>query len=103
MKNNMMNVATSLIQNLPAMKNFKKNDVSDAVSIREGKFVVSSCSRWKHRGIQGKICSTRPLMERRNKLRRDILQPFEVKTHDMQTHVCKLKKTLYELRRHPVG
>ena len=26
---------------------------------------------------------------------------MEVKTHDRQTHVCKLKKALYELRRHP--
>ena len=24
-----------------------------------------------------------------------------VEAHDMQTHVCKLKKTLYKLRRHP--
>ena len=29
------------------------------------------------------------------------LQPLEVKTHDRRTHVCKLKKALYELRRHP--
>ena len=29
------------------------------------------------------------------------LQPLEVETHDNQTHVCKLKKALYELRRHP--
>ena len=29
------------------------------------------------------------------------LQPLEVKTHDNKTHVCKLKKALYELRRHP--
>ena len=28
-------------------------------------------------------------------------QPLGVETHDMQTHVCKLKKALYELRRHP--
>ena len=28
-------------------------------------------------------------------------QPVGVETHDMQNHVCKLKKTLYELRRHP--
>ena len=29
------------------------------------------------------------------------LQQLEVKTHDRQTHVCKLKKALYELRRNP--
>ena len=29
------------------------------------------------------------------------LQPLEVKTHDRQTHVCKSKKALYELIRHP--
>ena len=29
------------------------------------------------------------------------LKPLDVKTHDRQTHVCKLKKDLYELRRHP--
>ena len=29
------------------------------------------------------------------------LQPPEVKTHDRKTHVCKLKKALYELIRHP--
>ena len=28
-------------------------------------------------------------------------KPLGVETHDRQTHVCKLKKTLYELRRHP--
>ena len=28
-------------------------------------------------------------------------QPLGVKTHDRQTHVCKLKKAWYELRRHP--
>ena len=28
-------------------------------------------------------------------------QPLGVETHDRQTHVCKLKKALYELRRHP--
>ena len=30
-----------------------------------------------------------------------IEQPLGVDTHDMQTHVCKLKKSLYELRRYP--
>ena len=29
------------------------------------------------------------------------LYPLEVKTHDRKTHVCKLKKALYEPRRHP--
>ena len=29
------------------------------------------------------------------------LQALDVKTHDMQTHVCKLKKALYKLRRYP--
>ena len=28
-------------------------------------------------------------------------QPLEVKEHDRNIHVCKLKKALYELRRHP--
>ena len=28
-------------------------------------------------------------------------KPLGVETHDMQTHVCKLNKALYELRRHP--
>ena len=56
---------------------------------------VPSCSRWKHRGIQGKIRSMRLLTERRHRLRRDILQPLEVKTHDKKTHVWKLKKALY--------
>ena len=28
-------------------------------------------------------------------------QPVGVETHDRKTHVCKLKKALYELRRHP--
>ena len=28
-------------------------------------------------------------------------QPLGVETHDRQTHVCKLKKALYEFRRHP--
>ena len=30
-----------------------------------------------------------------------IEQPLGVETHDRQTHVCKLKNALYELRRHP--
>ena len=29
------------------------------------------------------------------------MQPLEVKTHDRKTHVCKLNKALYKLRRHP--
>ena len=29
------------------------------------------------------------------------MQPLEVKTHDRKNHVCKLKKALYDLRRHP--
>ena len=29
------------------------------------------------------------------------LQPLGVETHDIHTHVCKLRKALYELRRHP--
>ena len=29
------------------------------------------------------------------------LWPVGVEAHDKKTHVCKLKKTLYELRRHP--
>ena len=29
------------------------------------------------------------------------LQPVGVETHDRKTHVCKLKKSLYELKRHP--
>ena len=28
------------------------------------------------------------------------LQPLGVETHDRKSHVCKLKKALYELRRH---
>ena len=28
-------------------------------------------------------------------------KPLGVETHDRQTHVCKLKKALYELGRHP--
>ena len=28
-------------------------------------------------------------------------KPLGVETHDMKTHVCKLKKVLYELRRNP--
>ena len=30
-----------------------------------------------------------------------IEQPLGDETHDKKTHVCKLKKALYELRRHP--
>ena len=29
------------------------------------------------------------------------MRPLEVKTHDRKTHVCKLKKAMYKLRRHP--
>ena len=29
------------------------------------------------------------------------MKPLEVETHDRKTHVCKLKKALYELKRHP--
>ena len=30
-----------------------------------------------------------------------IEKPLGFKTHDKKTHVCKLKKALYELKRHP--
>ena len=30
-----------------------------------------------------------------------IEQPLGVETHDMWTHVCKLKKDLYDIIRHP--
>ena len=93
-----------------------------------------TCSRWKHRGIQGKIRSMRLLTERRHRLQRDICtsdvvhfhyihtyryamgytsakikitflndvvkeevyveQPLGVETHDMHTHVCKIKEGL---------
>ena len=29
------------------------------------------------------------------------MHPVGVEAHDRQTHVCKLKKALYELRKHP--
>ena len=50
---------------------FKKND--------EGKFVVPSCSRWKHRGIQGRIHSMRLLTKRRHRIRRDICNQWELR------------------------
>ena len=28
-------------------------------------------------------------------------KPLGVETHDRKTHVCKLKKALYKLKRHP--
>ena len=28
-------------------------------------------------------------------------KPLGVETHEMHTHVCKLKKALYDLKRHP--
>ena len=31
----------------------------------------------------------------------EIEQLLGVETHDMHTHVCKLKKALYEIRRNP--
>ena len=58
---------------------FKKNDVYDAVSIREGKFIAPSCNRWKHRGIQDKICSTRLLTKRRHRIQRDICSQWNLK------------------------
>ena len=62
---------------------FKNNDVCDAVSIRERKFVVPSCSIWKHHGIQGNISSTRLLTKRRHRLQRDICSQWELKhIHD---------------------
>ena len=30
-----------------------------------------------------------------------IEQPLGVETHDRQIHVCKIKKVVYKLRRHP--
>ena len=56
-----------------------------------------TCNRWKHRGIQGKIRSTRLLMKRRHKLWRDICSHWKLR----HTRVCKLKKTFYKIRRHP--
>ena len=51
--------------------------------MHEGKFVVPSCSKWKHCGIQGKIRCTRLLTKRRHRLRRDICSQWELKhIHD---------------------
>ena len=67
-KNNMMNAVTSLMLNLPVQEEWCQGTVSRP----EEKFIVPSCSRWKHRGIQSNICSTRLLMKRRQRLWRDI-------------------------------
>ena len=53
---------------------FRKNDVYEAVSIHEGKFIFLSCSIWKHRG---KIHSMRLLMKRRHRLWRYICNHYK--------------------------
>ena len=57
-----------------------KNDFYDAVLRPEEKFVVPSCSRWKHRWIQSKIRSMRILMKGRPTTKRH-LQLVRVETH----------------------
>ena len=57
---------------------------------------------WKHRGIQGKkegIEYEETFSPVTNQVY--VEKPLGVETHEKQTHVCKLKKALYELRRHP--
>ena len=61
-----------------------------------------ACSRWQHHGIQGKkegIDYEETFAPVTSQVY--IEQPLGVETHDRQTHVCKLKKALYELKRHP--
>ena len=67
----------------------------------EGKFVVPSCSRLKHRGIQGKIHSTRILTKRRHRLRRDICSHWNLRHMKARIMCAKLRKAFYELRRDP--
>ena len=72
-----------------------KNDVQDVVSASS--IMQQMETSWdtrhylQHEASHGKKAQT----TKRH------LRPLEVKTHDRQTHVCKLKKVLYKLRRNP--
>ena len=69
--NNTTSAVTSLMQNLPATKKGKissRRMMSGVVSRPEENFIVPSCSKWKHRGIQSKIRSMRLLTKRRHSL-----------------------------------
>ena len=61
-----------------------------------------TCSRWKHHGIKGKkegINYEETFAPVTSQVY--VEKPLGDETHDKKTHVYKLKKALYKLRRHP--
>ena len=58
-------------------------------------------SRWKHRGIQGKICSTRILMKRRHRLWRDICSQWELRHMTCRIMCANERRPCMSSRRHP--
>ena len=56
------------------------------------------CSRWQHHGIQGKIRSTRLLIERRHRLRRDICISDEVHFHYIHTYMYWMEDTSADIK-----
>ena len=84
----------------------------------EGKSVVSSIWIYKiHHAIDGNIVGYKERFVAQGFSQKEgtdyeetfapvtsqvyIEQPLGIETHVRKTHVCKLKKALYELRRHP--
>ena len=57
-----------------------------------------ACSRWQHRGIQGKIRSTRLLTERRHELRRDICTSDVVHFHYIHTYKYEMGDTSTDIK-----
>ena len=70
-----------------------------------------ACSRWKHHGIQGNICSTRLLTKEGKDYEETfapvtsqvyIEQPLGDETHDRQTRV-QIKEGLVRAQKAPMG
>ena len=96
----------------------KRNDVQDAVLRLEGKSVVSSIWIFKiQHAVDGNIVGYNEIFVAQGFSRKEgidyketfapetcqvyVEQPLGIETHDQKTHVCKLNKDLYELRKNP--
>ena len=73
------------------------------VSRPEEKFIVPSCSRWKHRGIQRKICSMRLLMKRRHRLQRKHFRAIRSKVTWHAKSCVQIKEGLVWVQKTPMG
>ena len=78
-----------------------KNDVWDVVPRPEGKSIVTSKwiykMKWKIHQMDVKIAFFNGVVEEEVYVE----QPLSFETHDRESHVCRLKKALYGLKKAP--